>query len=322
MRKTRKTKSGEVIVRKKTEVQARTTGKVTDITDYKKKAMKKAKRNKRRRRVTMLVFLTIILVGFVLFAPFFNIQEITCTGNEKLSAEEIIRASTIGKGRNIYRTSLSIAQERIEKLPYIHTAELKRVFPNGIAITVTESTIAGFMKTGDVYIYIDKYGTVLEHRDVPPEPPAMEITNSEINQYTVGEQFGTKTPEKAPFIISALQEIANSGLADTATLLDIPDIENMTITLNNQLQIVVGNSQELNYKISFLTAKAYEKLGPNAKGMLDVSSGKKGVYSETVKDKNEKDKDKDKDKEDSGQEGSATAKPKETKAPDSTGDEE
>jgi len=249
-------------------------GRTVKVKDYKKRA----KRNRRNRRVLFFTFIILCFVAFTLFAPFFNIKTIICTGNTKVTSETIIAASKIGIGNNIYRTNLNSAKRDVQSIPYISEARIKRGFPNIIKIDVTQSEVSAYMPVDGGYVYIDSVGKMLEQNTNPPTAKVPIIENSGIQIFDGGKIFLSDDTKKVEIIVATLQEIVHNSILDKVTIINTPSADKIAFTINNRLEVLVGDINNLPYKIGFMTIKALENLGNNASGFLDVSSGKNGVF--------------------------------------------
>ena len=83
---------------------------------------------KRRRIFVLSILLLIILLCVCLFTPVFGISDISVTGNTLLASEDIIAASGIEKGENVFRISGKKAARKLSKLAYVEGAKIKRKF--------------------------------------------------------------------------------------------------------------------------------------------------------------------------------------------------
>ncbi len=250
--------------------------KTIPIKDYKKRI----RRNRRNRKIVFILFLLVVFFSILHFAPWFKINKIEVTGTNILTAGEVISASTVGYGRNVFRTSTGVAEKRVMELPYVRDVKVARKFPATIKITVTECEISGYIKYSDTYIYLDEKGKMLEQSKMPPSITVPLIESFNPQKFVSGEIIQSKNEGKAQYLIDILEILKKNGLLNRATLIKIPDIHSLSVTIDNQLEVFVGENNMLDYKIGFLTVKAAEKLGENIRGYLNVSSGDKAVYKQ------------------------------------------
>lgn len=140
-------------------------------------------RAKGRRRLRVLAAVVVVaLVGVAAFglarSPLLGVDDLVVVGAEQADEEEIRAASGIEIGAPILFADLSSAARRIEELPWIATARVKRDLPHTIAITVTErSPVAWSVGADGATVLVDGSARALAIVDVVPALP--EITGLE-----------------------------------------------------------------------------------------------------------------------------------------------
>lgn len=117
---------------------------------------------KRRRIFVLSILLLIILLCVCLFTPVFGISDISVTGNSILASEDIIAASGIEKGENVFRISGKKAAKKLSKLAYVEGAKIKRKFPAKIVIEIDEAKQDIIIDTPKEFIVVTMNGRVLE----------------------------------------------------------------------------------------------------------------------------------------------------------------
>lgn len=109
--------------------------------------MAAARRNRRRRRNRGLLgpLFKVLCVAAVLVAltfgvtVFFEVETVTVNGTSRYTPEEVVEASGIGIGDNLYRFNKNHISNRIlQTLPYVEGVNINRKPPSTIVITVTE----------------------------------------------------------------------------------------------------------------------------------------------------------------------------------------
>ena len=98
---------------------------------------------RKKRRKSLFAPISILLVGVaVIFGMgvFFRVQEIEVTGSVSYTDEEVIDASGIDIGDNLFFINRISASSRIfSRLPFVEEASIERILPNKLVITVDES---------------------------------------------------------------------------------------------------------------------------------------------------------------------------------------
>lgn len=101
------------------------------------------KRKRRRSRLGVLFKLLCLaaLVAALTFGAtvFFQVETIAVTGNSRYTQDEIIAASGVQVGDNLFRMNKKqISQEILHQLPYVESVSILRGLPSTITFQVTE----------------------------------------------------------------------------------------------------------------------------------------------------------------------------------------
>ena len=132
-------------------------------------AARRSNKRKRRNRgrfgilyqfLSLVIILVVIAAGCVVF---FRVDEVTVDGESKYTAEEIIAASGIEQGDNLFLISpVQTGRKIASVLPYVDNVNVRRALPDGVVITVTECMPAAVIQGNGSWWIIDAKGKVLE----------------------------------------------------------------------------------------------------------------------------------------------------------------
>ena len=278
-----------------------------------------AARRKRRRRsrrtlhhILLIVFL--LAAGLLLcLTVFFKIEQVTVTGCDKYPETQLITASGIVPGDNLFRVPAGEIERRLEEdFPYIESARVRRKFPPSIEIEIVQSVPAAALSAGDEYVLVTKAGKVLERglmvlsndlllvkgvdvtgrmpgdmlgdwtrearpsRDETPEAAQQRLArNQAAEQHAAQEAEGLKM---LTYLLDAMQETGFQSL----TNLDITDRLNMQVMFEGRLLLKLGSEADLVNKLLFVRLVVTEKLHPQAHGVLnaaDISQNDWVIYT-------------------------------------------
>jgi len=112
-------------------------------------------RRRRRRRMRRLarrggawlcVGLLVVALGgalasggrWLLTAPRFAVERVEVAGQSQLSVDQVVAASGLAPGQNLFRLDARRAVAGVEALPMVRRAELVRAFPNRVTLLVEE----------------------------------------------------------------------------------------------------------------------------------------------------------------------------------------
>ncbi|HET8529637.1 MAG TPA: FtsQ-type POTRA domain-containing protein [Methylomirabilota bacterium] len=111
---------------------------------------------------------------WALTSPRFTVTEVAVTGASRLRPEDVVAASGIGPGTNLFRLDRAAVVARLEALPLIRHADMVRRFPNQVTLAVEERRPFTLAHAGRLH-WIDEQGVNLgaETRAVAPKAPVI-----------------------------------------------------------------------------------------------------------------------------------------------------
>lgn len=92
---------------------------------------------------------------FFLHMPYFNLQQVDVTGNQRLSRAEIIEASEIEAGINLLTINLGALTDRLKRHPWIRSAVVYRRLPGQLIIEIEERAPRAILAAEKLY-YVDE----------------------------------------------------------------------------------------------------------------------------------------------------------------------
>jgi cell division protein FtsQ len=75
---------------------------------------------------------------WLLTAPRFAVERVEVAGQSQLSVDQVVAASGLAPGQNLFRLDARRAVAGVEALPMVRRAELVRAFPNRVTLLVEE----------------------------------------------------------------------------------------------------------------------------------------------------------------------------------------
>lgn len=91
----------------------------------------------------------------------FGIDQVSLTGYRFALDRDVFNALDLGNVKSIVSLDASAVKERLERIPWIATAELKRSYPNRLEVRVSERKPFAVWARGDSSYLIDETGRVL-----------------------------------------------------------------------------------------------------------------------------------------------------------------
>jgi cell division protein FtsQ len=132
---------------------------------------------KRLRVLVLVAVVVVLLVGSYLTveSPFLDVDRIEVVGAQHVLPKRVRAAAGIDEGRALLRVDLGAVARRVEKLPWVDRAHVKRDLPGILRIDVDEAKAVAYVRTRGMIAVIGRDDRVIAWaRDVPAG--AIEVT--------------------------------------------------------------------------------------------------------------------------------------------------
>jgi cell division protein FtsQ len=173
----------------------------------------------------------------LLSAPAFDLEVITVRGLEVLDRDTVLQAAGLRTGVNLFRVDLGAALRGLHGLPRVASASVRRVWPNGVDVTVKERTGLVLIPCGGGWVEVSGDGKALEIHPSSGGPRLPVLEGIEPTTIGVGETVPSTAAQRALMGIAVIREsgeeissalIGGAGLevvvpADTRLYLGAPD---------------------------------------------------------------------------------------------------
>lgn len=113
-----------------------------------------------------------------MFTDFFTIKDIEIIDNKMVTKEEVSLKSGLKTGENIFRFNKGKISENIERIPYIKSVSILRVFPNKVKIYLKERQALCAVFYENKFIYVDDEEVIVSYMEDLDETNIPIITTS------------------------------------------------------------------------------------------------------------------------------------------------
>lgn len=233
---------------------------------------------RKKKRRSLFAPISVLLVGVAIvfgMGVFFRVQEIEVQGSVSYTDEEVIDASGIDAGDNLFFINRISASSRIfARLPFVEEASIERVLPNKIIITVDESFAMAYvtwegqswMMTGNGKLL--GTGTAEEVKGLihvlnvtPVSPKAGEILQVDPNESL-----------KLTYLQTLLHAMQLADMTGDVKNLDLGNPANPTFRYLDRFTVKMGPNENVDYKLRMLLS-AVEQMESDITGTVDLSEG-------------------------------------------------
>lgn len=243
---------------------------------YATQAGRAALRRRRRKRALLcfylFTFFAVVTAAVVLsLTVLFKIESIQVNGTSRYSAEQIIEASGIKTGENLFLAKTGQAARSIEqKLPYLASASVSRKIPAQIVITVQEAKPAGAIECGGKYAVVAPDGKVMELDDRIPEN-CPSVKGVKLSSAEPGKAIAFADSTQKSIYESLASAITQTGF-EKITQIDLTQSYKIQITYDNRIVMNLGSGSDFIYKLRFgKTILDQQGIKQDEKGVLNLS---------------------------------------------------
>lgn len=253
--------------------------------------------------VNTIIFLGVVgaVTTVIAMNLFFNIAEINVAGLTRYKADEIIAATNISVGENIFAVDTEgIETQLYEKYPYFASVSVRRLIPDKIEIVVTEGRPQlAFINSADSYTVVGDHNRVIEQGKGPYLDISTKVVGLGLGHLPVGysitdqslraleaqaerEQSAEKRHELEQQYLRAKTELDMLSFAkrlqqelkraeiSEVTYIDIESNMTFKFFYDHRILVDFGTELDIAYRLKFLK-QVTERLGERFRGTVDMS---------------------------------------------------
>lgn len=244
----------------------------------------KQQRPKRRRRTHWVLMVTLLVfAGFVFYQYGFTVRYIEVRGNKIRPQEEAIEASGIQMGMSLFSIKEDEIKKNLNASRYLQYGSMwKRILPGGIVLTITERVPYAKLTSGGHLLLLGEDGIIMENtHNIDMSVPVPEIVGMRVDRPRAGEYIKSSVAGQAKAAMDIVTALYREGIAGEIGVINIAVLDNVTMLTHSGVDIVMGNSEDLDQKI-MRVKEALSQISTGGfadGGRLSVSSGIWADYS-------------------------------------------
>jgi cell division protein FtsQ len=212
------------------------------IAERRRDVVRQRVRRRRRQLAWGVVAALAVLGGSKLVgSPLFGLSAVQVRGTAVLTAEEVVTASGLHPGQPYLSVDPAAVRRRVEALPRVGRAEVHRVYPSSLRITVAERRPAASIYSGGRFWVVATDGTVLE----PSGTRAPGLPFVDHVPVPDGLRPGARLPEGGP-LANALTALGGlrPELAKLVMGVEAPSVDSLQFRMHGGLRVLYGLADE------------------------------------------------------------------------------
>jgi len=235
----------------------------------------------------LLKIVLAIVVGLVIFAgyraaasaSFFQVRKVEVQGASRVSADEVqalVRKEVEKTG--VWKADLKGMKARLEKLPWIRTAIVSRVLPDGIRVRITERVPRAVVRTASGrFRWVDEDAVLLGEMLPTDQIPAFFLRGLNEEDSEGARAENRERVEKFLELQRAWDAAGLSERVSEVNLIDVQDIRAQLAGDDSHIEIRLGSQDQgkrLKDGLEVLDARKQSPLG-SLISYIDLNQGNK-----------------------------------------------
>lgn len=152
--------------------------------------------------------------------------QVSIAGNQYVPRTSVLEIFAADRGKSILRIPLGERRREIDQIPWVESAVVRRVFPNRVAVAITERTPIAFLREGSSMALLDAHGVILD-RPIEGDFDFPVVTG-------IGPEMNLEARAQRMQLFSGFMQQIESASADAANRIsqvDLSDLEDVRATV-------------------------------------------------------------------------------------------
>ena len=232
------------------------------------------------------VIAIICLIAFVGYraaasASFFEIRTVETKGAARASVNDIQAVVRRDVGQTgVWRADLEQVSKHLERLPWVRTAIVTRVLPDGIRVRITEREPRAVVRNAaGRFVWVDDDAVYLGEMSPTDQMPAFFLRGWNEDESTAAQ---TENRTRIAKFLELHREWEGQGLSERVSEVNLQDIRDVRVQLagdDSQIEVRLGSQDQgvrLSKALNVLDAQRQTSRGPLI-SYIDLTQGKRAI---------------------------------------------
>ena len=232
------------------------------------------------------VFAVICLIAFVGYraaasASFFEIRTVETKGASRASINDIQSVVRRDVGQTgVWRADLTELSKHIERVPWVRTAVVTRVLPDGIRVRITERVPKAVVRNAaGRFIWVDDDAVYLSEMSPTDQMPAFFLRGWNEDGSTTAQ---TENRGRVAKFLELQRDWDAQGLSERVSEVNLLDLRDVRVQLagdDSQIEVRLGSQDQgprLTKALTVLDAQRQTSRGPLI-SYIDLTQGKRAI---------------------------------------------
>jgi cell division septal protein FtsQ len=241
----------------------------------------------------VLKSVTAIAAGVLIFtgyraaasASFFQVRRVEVRGTSRASSAEIQAIVRRQAGQNgLWQADLSAISAQLERLPWVRTAVVSRVLPDGVRVRITERLQRAVVRTSaGRFVWVDDDAVLLGEMLPTDQMPAFFLRGWNDEK---SEEARSENRERVQKYLEFTREWATAGLSGRVSEVNLIDLHDVRVQLagdDSQIEVRLGAAdfgKRLKKALTVLDEQRQTPYGPLI-SYVDLTQGVRAIVGLT-----------------------------------------
>lgn len=203
----------------------------------------------------LLSVLAICVVIVIALTLFFRVDTITVTGEDRYSESDIIEATGLRAGDNLFLLNkYAIAEDLLKKLPYIAEVRINRILPDTLTIDVTESdAVLAVVQEGTAWL-ISPEGKIVEQRVASGAADLAKIDGCELLAPSVATPIALSSDRsiQQESLLALMEALDEMGMIAQVQAIHLDDLTVLSMDYADRFRVEMPYGADYPYKLRTL----------------------------------------------------------------------
>jgi cell division protein FtsQ len=234
--------------------------------------------------IAIVCLLVVVVYRAAASASFFQIKKVETKGAARASVDDIqttVRHDVAATG--VWRADLREISQHLERLPWVRTAIVTRVLPDGIRVRITERQPQAVVRTASGrFIWVDDDAVYLGEMAPTDQTPAFFLRG-----WNEDEGGQAENRQRVVKFLELQRDWDGQGLSERVSEVNLQDLRDVRVQLagdDSQIEIRLGSQEQavrLRKALTVLDAQRQTARGPLI-SYIDLSQGKRAIVGLTT----------------------------------------
>jgi cell division protein FtsQ len=229
--------------------------------------------------IAIVCLLVVIVYRAAASASFFQIRKVETRGAARASVEDIqavVRREVSATG--VWRADLQQLSRQLEQLPWVRSAIVTRVLPDGIRVRITERQPQAVVRLASGrFMWVDDDAVYLGEMSPTDHMPPFFLRG-----WSEDENARTENRQRIAKFLELQTEWDGQGLSERVSEVNLMDLRDVRVQLagdDSQIEVRLGSQEQamrLRKALTVLDAQRQTARGPLI-SYIDLSQGKRAI---------------------------------------------